>query len=115
MTKSREELVLAALAIVGGDGGTGQAPEAEDVEFVGECVDSTLANLASRSIYPYSNADEIEEDAFEQLAVCLAYTHRVLKRYGAADDPVAVAEAHRILRTITAATLSYQPAHGQYF
>lgn len=115
MTKSREELVRAALAIVHGDGGSGQNPEAEDTEFVNSCVDPVLDELAELDIYPYCDPDKIENSAFLRLALCLANAPVVRDRYGKAEDVVALANAHRILRTITAATLSYQPARGEYF
>jgi hypothetical protein len=115
MTKSREELVNLALSLCYADGGSGQAADAEDFQFVDGLVGSCLSALSSRKIYPYGDPDEIEEDAFSFLATCLANMPAVAGRFGAQINAAAVAQAENHLREITAETLSYQPARAEYF
>lgn len=115
MTKTREDLVNLALSLCYADGGSGQSADPEDFQFVDDLVGPVLSTLSSRKIYPYGDPDEIEEDAFVHLATCLANSRAVAGRFAAQVDTDAVLEAEKILREITAETLSYQPLKGEYF
>lgn len=113
--KKREDLVNAALSICYADGGSGQSADPEDFQFVNERVPVILGSLSSRNVYPYGDPDQIEEDAFEYLSICLANMQSVSRRFGSAVDNGAVSDAETKLREITAETLSYQPLKAEYF
>lgn len=112
MSKSREELVNAALEELGVLA-AGQAAAAEDYAVVDGYVGPTLSMLAARSIYGYGDADNIEEDAFIPLAKLLAYN--CATKFGRSFDRSVRIEAENLLREVGAETLSYQPARADYF
>lgn len=110
--RSREDLVkraLQKLRVVG----AGQAPEAEDYQLVDAAVPSVLSELSKRNIYPYGDPDQLEDDAFEHLATCLAQA--CADDFGVAADEGIRIRAENRLREITAETLSYQPLQATYF
>lgn len=71
-TYTRIMLVDEALATLFSDGGTGQSPDPEDVQFVDSRVDALLGELSRRSIVTVSDPDDIDEAIFMPLAELLA-------------------------------------------
>lgn len=114
MTKTREDLVNLALSLCYADGGSGQSADPVDFQFVDNLVGPVLSTLSDCKIYPYGDPDEIEEAAFIHLAVCLAGSAGMRPDLAKVTKEQ-VLEAEKILREITAETLSYQPLKGEYF
>lgn len=110
--KSRENLVnraLQKLRVLG----AGQTASAEDYKVVDDVVEPVLSELSTRSVYGYGNPDNIEDDAFEHLATCLAQASA--PDFGLEPDDGLRLMAETRLREISAQTLSYQPAQTEYF
>jgi hypothetical protein len=72
MSLTRDDLAEEALANLFADGGTGQAPEAEDIEYVKARIDPLLEELSARSIVTIPDANDIEPKFFFALATLLA-------------------------------------------
>lgn len=71
-TYTRLMLVDEALATLFSDGGTGQSPDPEDVEFVDSRVDALLGELSARDIVTVPDPEDINEAIFMPLAELLA-------------------------------------------
>src|SRR6185436_17691637 len=71
-TYTRIMLVDEALATLFSDGGTGQSPDPEDVEFVDSRIDALLGELSGRNIVTVSDPEDINEAIFMPLAELLA-------------------------------------------
>lgn len=99
--KTRADLVVRALDKLGATA-SGQNPSAEDYDLVDAQVDSVLDSLASQEIYS-ADPDAIALDAYQALAVHLAYA--VAEDFGKPEGSMdkAVAEATGVLKRITAA------------
>jgi len=110
--RTREDLVkraLQKLRVIG----AGQPAEAEDYQLVDAALPSVLKELSSRNVYPYGDPDQLEDDAFEHLATCLAQA--CADDFGVGPDEAVRIRAENRLREITAETLSYQPLRTDYF
>lgn len=71
-TYTRLMLVDEALATLFSDGGTGQSPDPEDVDFVDSRIDALLAELSARNIVTVSDPTDIDPAIFMPLAELLA-------------------------------------------
>lgn len=83
MSKTREDLVLEALDILGVTA-TGQVAEVEDVTKVDDRVDTTLAALSALEIITIGNVEAIDDEFFDDLAAILA--HRCMNKFGLTVD-----------------------------
>lgn len=116
--KSREELVYRALSKLKVLA-AGQTPAAEDYAVVDNDLEPVLSDLSTRNIYPYGDPDQIEDNAFVHLAVCLAVSTSG-DFSGVQIDPQMSNEQLRLLaesrlRELTAQTLSGQPQRVEYY
>lgn len=71
MSKTRKDLVLEALDILGITA-TGQAAETEDVDKVDDRVPTTLAKLSALEIVTVGDVEAIQDEWFDDLAAILA-------------------------------------------
>jgi len=112
MTKTREQLVNRALGVLGVVA-AGQIANAEDSAIIDEAVEPVLADLSARGIYSYGDPDNIEDAAFDQLAVCIANARA--RDFGGqySEETRRIAESR--LRILTQAYLSGQPVKVEYF
>jgi hypothetical protein len=77
---------------------SGQTPNADDVTWVEQRIPAVLASLATRNIYYLIDADEVPDEAFNALAVCLA--EAAAPKFGRARNYQAVAQAEDELRRV---------------
>lgn len=71
MSKTRRELVLRALAVLG-IGSVGQAPSDDDYAAVNDMVPSLVARLYAEEDVYLDSAETFDEAAFEPMAALLA-------------------------------------------
>ena len=112
ITKTRAELVTRALRkllVVG----SGQVPEDEDTELVDGVVDTTLADLAARSVVYIANEEAIDVAVFEWVADCL--TDNVAEDFGKSRNPAKVEYAEAKLKAVLAASPTYETQRNDYF
>lgn len=116
--KTREQLVyrtLQKLKVLA----AGQTPSDEDAKVVDDDLEPVLSDLSTRNIYPFGDPDQIEDNAFVHLAICLAISNA--NDFGAPQiDPGTPNEQLRLLtegrlRELTAQTLSGQALQVDYF
>lgn len=112
MTKSREQFVNRALRKLGALG-TGQAADPEDYSAVDGTVESVMSDLATRDIFQWGDPDQIDEDAFEHLADCLAQTNA--RDFGLEPDEKVRLLAESRLRQLNLTFLSGQPQTTVYY
>jgi len=117
MTQTREALVKRALNKLGVIG-AGQVASAEDATAVDDTVDPVMADLATRDIYAWGDPDQIENDAFEHLADCLAVANAT--DYGKSEFDGVTPEQKRLmaegrLRQLNLIFLSGQPLAVDYY
>lgn len=115
--KTREQLVeraLKKLKVIG----AGQTATAAVTQSVDDMVDPMMADLGTRGIYAWGDEDEIADDAFEHLAVCLAcVSGGDFGKSTVDDEPM---DARRVkaetrLRLLNPLGMSYQPLQTEYF
>ncbi len=110
--KSRQQLVIRALQklkILA----AGQTPSAEDAKIVDDEIVPVLSDLSIRSVYPFGDPDQIEDEAFVHLADVLA--NSVAADFGREQSEEVRLLAERRLRELGAQTLSGQPLQAEYF
>ncbi|TPM37048.1 hypothetical protein [Mesorhizobium sp. B2-3-2] len=116
--KSREQLVTRALQKLKVLA-AGQSPSAEDYQVVNDDVEPVLSDLSTRNVYPFGDPDQIEDNAFVQLAICLAIASAndfgsPQIDSGLSNEQLRLSTESR-LRELTAQTLSGQPLQVDYF
>ncbi len=110
MTKTRRQLVNQACKNLL-NLPAGQSPNADDYESVDGFVDGLIRRLSSRDIIDVGDADAIEPDVFDPLAVLLADAAKA--EFGGGEFDVMKAE--RDLREISAAEPTYAILKTDYF
>lgn len=85
MTKTRTDLGNEALAKLGVFT-PGNAPAAEDREYIDLCIDSTVARINAENVYSIISTDEFDDAIFAQLALCVAVTAGAAFGQPAGDD-----------------------------
>lgn len=111
-TKTRDDLVSRALNKLGVIG-AGQTAATEDTAQVDGTVDSVMSDLATRQIFAWGDPDDIDQDAFEHLADCLAVANA--RDYGLQPDDNVRLMAESRLRQLNLTALSGQPQSVDYF
>lgn len=111
--KTRAELVNRALQEVGAKA-AGQPAAAADVQTMDDAVDSVMDSLSTRGIYQWGDPDQIDDDAFEHLAICIAHSRR---RVFGTEAPTLEDKllAERDLRALQQTTLSGQRQQVEWF
>lgn len=112
MPKTRANLAdraLRKLLVVG----SGQPVDSEDRETADNAIDSVLADLSVRNIYSVADEDDIDEAAFEWLALILSDT--IAPDFGMPMDPNKRAYAENMLRRLNASGPSYEVMKAEYF
>jgi hypothetical protein len=112
MTQSREDLVNRALRNNGALP-TGQAAAPEDYDVVDEMLEPVMSDLATRNIWQWGDPDQIDDDAFEHLAVLLA--NATAPDFGRQKDDQVRLNAEARLRALNQTFLSGQPQQTDYF
>jgi hypothetical protein len=97
--KTREELVAEALTELFADGGSGQAPDAEDRDAVDRKVDGLIEELAARNIVTVANDAQIPTEWFGPLAELLA--DACAPRFGRPKSPALREDAEARLKVMT--------------
>jgi hypothetical protein len=113
--KTRRDLIDRALSVLGVLG-SGQSPETEDVALVDGFIDPMIADLTDRDVVYISDAEEIEDGLFLDLAKVLANNCR--EAFGLANDPRLAATgiaAENSLREKSAQGPTYRVLRSQYF
>lgn len=116
--KSREQLVTRALQKLKVLA-AGQTPSAEDAAIVDLDVEPVLSDLSTRGVYPFGDPDQIEDNAFVQLAICLAIASASdfgspQIEDGISNEQLRMSTESR-LRELTAETLSGQPLRADFY
>lgn len=83
MSKTRKDLVLEALDILGITA-TGQPAETEDLDKVDDRVPTTLAKLSGLEIVTVGDVEAIQDEWFDDLAAILA--HCCMNKFGVTAD-----------------------------
>lgn len=83
MSKTRQDLVLEALDILGVLS-TGQPAEVDDVDRVDARVDTTVAVLSALEIVTIGDVGAIPDEWFDDVAAILA--HRCMNKFGVTPD-----------------------------
>jgi hypothetical protein len=112
MSKSREDLVNRALH-KNGALPAGQAAAPEDYQIVNDALEPVMSDLATRQVWQWGDPDQIDEDAFEQLAFLLANT--TAEDFGRQQDENRRLAAEARLRQLNVTFLSGQPQTAEYF
>lgn len=110
--KSRQQLVIRALQKLKVLA-AGQTPSAEDAKIVDDEIVPVLSDLSIRSVYPFGDPDQIEDEAFVHLAYVLA--NSVADDFGRDQSEEVRLRAESRLRELGAQTLSGQPLQAEYF
>jgi hypothetical protein len=93
--------------------GLGQSPDAEDTAKMLEAYPSLVATLSSEDIYTIADSADIADDAFEWLALYLAYIAAPDFSEPQDDGMRTVAEYH--LKLIQAAKPTYEVMKAEHF
>ncbi len=109
MTKTRADLALRALRLVGAVA-AGQPASAEDLALANEAIDPMLDDLARRSVISAVDDTAIPDGEFHWLAIVLA--SRIGPDFGTDVDPLV---PERMLRALTAAADSGDPIKAVYY
>lgn len=112
MSKTREELVERVLIELG-VASAGQVANAEDSAIIDAAIEPVLSDLSARGIYSFGDPDSYDDEAFDQLAMCIANSRA--KAFGGqySEETRRVAESR--LRLLTQVYLSGQPVRVEYF
>lgn len=110
--KTRQQLVIRALQKLKVLA-AGQTPSAEDAKLVDDEIVPVLSDLNTRSVYPFGDPDQIEDEAFVHLADVLA--NSVAADFGREQSEETRLLAERRLRELGAQTLSGQALQVDYF
>ena len=97
--KTRAELISEALTELFADGGTGQAPDAEDQDAVDRKVDALIEELAARNIVTVADTDAIPAEWLGPLAELLA--NECAPRFGRPKSPALREDAEARLKVMT--------------
>ena len=112
MAKTRSDLArraLEKLLVVG----SGNPPEAEDIEQVDGVIDAVVADLDARFVFTVQDLADIELRAFEWLADCLAVM--VATDFGQQPDEAKRTKAESMLITMSATRPNKASVTGEYF
>jgi len=116
--KTKRQLLERALEALGALA-SGQVAEVEDLARVERYLGPTVADLLRRDIYYIADTEEIEEDIFDDLALCLANTAR--HAFGLGNDPALPASvkgpmgAEASLRIKGGGGPTYKPLRTTYY
>lgn len=117
MAKTRAELILKALNVLGVPG-VGNTPGPEDVDAMDDLIDPALAELAADDIYSVADTDHIDDEAFLALADVVAsvaasdFGNQTIR--GQPVDTVRQLAERRLRRLGNAGPKKY-PATAEYF
>jgi len=112
MAKTRSQLArraLEKLLVVG----SGNPPEAEDIQAVDGVIDAVIADLEGRHVFTVQDVEDIDISAFEWLADCLAVM--VASDFGQQPDEGKRTKAENMLITISATRANRAVVAGEYF
>jgi hypothetical protein len=115
-TRTRSDLVVEALANLGGLG-AGQQPGAEDLAFIDEKLESIMDGLAAREIVYVPDLAAIPNQWFDSLAAIVADACK--SKFGVAGDDVAMLmagaqKAEMDLKVMTRGRPTYEPLRACY-
>lgn len=100
--KTRNDLIVATLALLQADGGAGQTPAPEDFTEIDGIINGKLDELNDRLLYWNNDPDEFEDKYIDPLAIILANT--AAPTFGQARNPQSQAAAEGILRQMKNST-----------
>lgn len=112
MAKTRLQLAnraLEKLLVVG----AGQSPNAEDTEKADSVIDSMSETLSAQTIYTIADLSDINEAAFEWLAVYLGYM--IAEDFGQEPKEAKRMLAEYMLRRIAGGRPTYETLRAEYF
>jgi hypothetical protein len=114
-TYTRRDLGVRALGLLGVTA-AGQSPAAEDVQTIDGLIDPALAMLAADRVVYVGDADQIADELFLPVAICVADAAKT--DFGITpegDWPMKVADAKATLRRIASGRPTYATLTTQYF
>jgi len=113
MTKTRQELIAATLALLQADGGAGQSPEPEDVEVIEKMIDSKLAELDRRDIAAFPDKNKFADEFLDPLSTILA--NAAAPQFGQPRNYDSQAAAENILRALKPSSYTGSVLAVDYF